>query len=197
MVKQTPPPVANTQQPPHPPPPVNQTVVEIVFALFTTVYYAVVLPALVEFQRLLFNFWDILIAWQRYLVELAKHYLWPWVEEFLLMINFESLKLLYNDVSRGIDPDKCVKDYVARARSPFEYTFMIAVSSAIIIMTIYAIIYPTEKYLVEALAFRNFKEAYPHAFRFCVYIGLGLGVYGTYITFAYILYMVNTFARHF
>ncbi len=159
--------------------------------IIKTVVYALGLPVIVEFQRFYYKFWDILIRFQNRLIELATKYLWPWVAELLKLINFESIKELYNDIYAGIElPEKCISKYISRSGT-FEYLFIILVSILSFASIVRLIILPLETCLLSALIIKQFEEKYPTTFRIIYYpsvIGL---VYSLYMVIIGILYVTG------
>ncbi len=158
----------------------------------TTVVYAVGLPIFVEAHRFYYRIWDVLIKVQQVLIELSNKYLWPWMAELLKLINFESIKILYNDINEKKLPEQCVREYIDRA-GPIEYAFIIFVSTALLITIAKMIILPLEDQILMAPIMMQFVEKHPMMFRifFCPFLVVVL--YLGYMMTAYIFYILNQF----
>lgn len=159
--------------------------------VITTILYALGLPIFVEVRRLYYKLWNQLILFQRYLIELANEYLWPWVADLLKMINFESIRELYNDIKESkMKPEQCVQAYIDRS-GPFEYIFIIFTSGMIAYLFAKMFISPFENYILTAPIMKKFVNSYPIIFRMFFYPLSMITIYMLYMLIAYVLYFFN------
>ncbi len=159
--------------------------------IITTVVYAVGLPVIVEFQKFYYKIWDILIEVQNALIDLASKYLWPWVAELLNLINFKSIKELYDDIYRGkYTPEKCVANYISRSGT-IEYLFIITLSTLVFLSIVKNIVSPLEKYVLSAPIIKQIEENNPDTFKIFYYPSVIGFVYIGYNVVAYILHTIN------
>lgn len=162
-----------------------------VITVVTTILYAIGLPIFVEGRRLYYRLWDLLIEFQRVLIDLANKYLWPWVSEFLKIINFESIKKLYYDIQEAkMSPEQCVREYLDRS-GYIEYIFIIIVSSTVAFFIAKGVISPLERHVLTAPIMKQFVEGYPILFRMFFYVVLITLMYVSYMIIAYSLHFVN------
>jgi hypothetical protein len=162
-----------------------------VITIVTTLLYAVGLPVVIEARRIYYRLWDTLIEFQRILIDLANKYLWPWVAEFLKVINFESIRTLYNDIQQSKKtPEQCVSEYLDRS-GYIEYLFILFVSGAIALIIARGIVLPLEKHVLTAPIMKKFVETYPMLFRIFFYTVLLVLMYMVYMLIAYGLYVIH------
>jgi hypothetical protein len=166
--------------------------------ILTTVFYAIALPVVVQAKRiydvLLYN----LIWLQKKLVSFAMKWLWPWVAEFLKIINFESIRTLHREIKEGTEPRVCASNYLDRAGF-VEHIFIVFVSA----MVLLAVAQLIDKYLRARIRHQVKKgymyftgkqiivKEYPKTFEAFVIFVLVVVVYTAYMAIAYTLFFFH------
>jgi hypothetical protein len=158
--------------------------------IIATVLYAVGFPIFVEARKIYYRIWDILIEIQKVLIDLANLYLWPWVADFLRIINFESIKKLYQDIKEGKIPEQCVSEYLDRA-GPFEYVFILTISTTTLILITNLMITPLEENVLNSILMKKFVETRPILFRVFFYPFLIYVIFVSYYFISYALYALT------
>jgi hypothetical protein len=155
----------------------------------TTIFYALCLPIVTEFSHLYSLFWNFfwnsLIRIQKFLVDLS----WPLVAKLLKIINFESLKLLYDDISDSVNTDVCVASYLARAGT-FEYLFIILTSIGTMGGITLSFILLLEEHVLQYTDCN--QSSNPFAFRIFIYSCCFFAVYLLYLIVGYCLYILSS-----
>jgi hypothetical protein len=156
------------------------------FAAIATAFHMFVLLGYTEVVRFSHEIWDILARFWKKLIELATEWLWPWVARLLEMINVESIKLLYNDIQKGMPSEKCLHAFVERS-GWLEYVFIVGISLLIMASVFRITVIPVRNYVLGSKLMQIAHDAYPLLFNLCFYVLLFTGSYFAHFGMGYVL----------